>query len=210
MTFCLRASTIILLLASTFLCDANASTQNPGQLTQHIDLEAAARSKSVRSTQLSLRLEEIYVEHNELALRQIEAESRHRVWTLWYQHLASWLILGLVIAIVATGLRMSWRQLTADLAAPKGSLAQSTSATTSPAAPEVSPPLTCETTSRFSVSATGISFSSPVIGLIVFLASIAFFYIYIMQVFPISAIGEHQPRQETAQSPLGNAETPQH
>ena len=40
----------------------------------------------------------------------------------------------------------------------------------------------------FSASATGISVSSPVLGVIILVISLAFFYLYLVYVYPISEL----------------------
>jgi hypothetical protein len=177
MTSQLLSGALTLLLVISAVLAGDASAQPAEQASPNIELETATRSRDVTSVKLNERLEEMYVEHNELALRQIEAESRHRIWTLWYQYIASWLILASVITIVATGLRMSWKQLTKELSSPGSS------------------PSGASAPSTFKFSSTEISVSSPVIGLVVFLASTLFFYIYITQVFPISVIEGDKPSQ---------------
>jgi hypothetical protein len=118
--------------------------------------------KDIRALQLQVELNELYV----ASCRRIEAEvavaTSHRMSTLWAQYVAGWMMLILGIAIILAGLCMSWLQMSKGLrdGADLGS--------------------------AFEVGPGGLKIRSPVVGLLVFAASIYFFSIYIDKVYRIT------------------------
>jgi hypothetical protein len=91
----------------------------------------------------------------------------HRSRVFEWQLLSSRLIFGLVIPIVAVGLYFSWLQFMAGL---KES-----------ASPE-------KTSTTLEASPSGVKVSSPVLGVIILTLSLAFFYLYLVHVYPIEEI----------------------
>lgn len=89
-----------------------------------------------------------------------------------WQLFSSRIIFGVVIAIVAVGLFFSWMQFRAELH-PDNDDASAT--------PETGRRLHSE----ISVSKEGIKFSSSVLGLMILVVSLAFFYLYLVYVYPI-------------------------
>ncbi len=87
---------------------------------------------------------------------------RHQLEVFWWQQLSSQIIFVVVIIIVAVGLYFSWLQFhaTGD---------KSTMGTTS-----------------FEAGKTGFKVSSPVLGVIILVLSLAFFYLYLVYVYPVS------------------------
>lgn len=92
----------------------------------------------------------------------------HRSAVFKWQLLSSRLIFGLVILIVAVGLYFSWLQFMAGMRE-NGDLEKT--ATTLEASPT-----------------SGIKVSSPVLGVIILTLSLAFFYLYLVHVYPIEEI----------------------
>jgi hypothetical protein len=91
----------------------------------------------------------------------------HRSRVFQWQLLSSRLIFALVILIVAVGLYFSWLQFRAGMKEKAGPEATSTT---------------------LEASATGIKLSSPVLGVIILALSLAFFYLYLVHVYPIEEI----------------------
>jgi hypothetical protein len=91
----------------------------------------------------------------------------HRSRVFEWQLLSSRLIFVLVIAIVAVGLYFSWLQFMAGLREKAG---------------------TDTTSTTFEASPTGLKVSSPVLGVIILTLSLAFFYLYLVHVYPIEEI----------------------
>lgn len=120
--------------------------------------------KDIRALQLQVELNEMYV----ASCRRIEADvaiaTSHRMATLWAQYVAGWMMLVLGIAIILAGLAMSWLQMSKGLrdGADLGS------------ALELGP--------------GGLKLRSPVVGLLVFAASIYFFSIHIDKVYRITDV----------------------
>jgi hypothetical protein len=93
-------------------------------------------------------------------------EHRQRVFA--WQLLSSRIIFVLVIFLVLVGVYFSWLQFRLALrAAPAGEPRQETT---------------------FEASASGLKVSSPVLGVIILAISLAFFYLYLVHVYPIAEI----------------------
>ncbi len=89
----------------------------------------------------------------------------HRTAVFAWQHLSSQIIFFVVIGIVGIGLYFSWMQFHA----------------TRPGDPAV--------ITQLELSGTGLKVSSPVLGVIILVLSLAFFYLYLTHVYPISELG---------------------
>lgn len=93
------------------------------------------------------------------------AQLDHRTAVFAWQHLSSQIIFFVVIGVVGIGLYFSWMQF---------------HATKPGAAPLVT---------EMELSQSGLKVSSPVLGVIILVLSLAFFYLYLTHVYPISEIG---------------------
>lgn len=91
----------------------------------------------------------------------------HRSRVFEWQLLSSRMIFGLVILIVAVGLYFSWLQFMAGQKENGGPEKASTTLEASP---------------------TGVKVSSPVLGVIILTLSLAFFYLYLVHIYPIEEI----------------------
>lgn len=94
--------------------------------------------------------------------RIIGYEHRERVFR--WQLLSSWIIFAMVILLVCVGVYFSWLQFRAAL---KSGATDSARETT------------------FEASTSGFKVSSPVLGVIILAISLAFFYLYLVYVYPI-------------------------
>lgn len=93
---------------------------------------------------------------------------RHRGNVFRWQLLSSRIIFVMVILLVVAGVYFSWLQFRAALKSGAGSgEAQETT---------------------FEASASGFKISSPVLGVIILAISLAFFYLYLVHVYPITEI----------------------
>lgn len=117
----------------------------------------------------------------EIALLQVEdyaSASSHRLHTLWAHYFASWILLLVVVGIVTSGLYMSFLQLKRDLT------------TGSPNANSIK------------ISKEGLEINSPVIGLLIFLASAYFFSLYVEKIYPLTFVSsEESSRSQAPKSP---------
>lgn len=115
----------------------------------------------------------------------------HRRAVFAWQLLSSKIIFSVVVLLVAVGIYFSWIQFTAGMqdkrAAPLASADPATAA--SPAQAEgaiATPPVPTATT--LEASPTGIKVSSPVLGVILLVISLLFFYLYLVHIYPIEEI----------------------
>ena len=91
----------------------------------------------------------------------------HRERVFAWQLLSSRIIFVVVIFLVLTGIYFSWLQFSRSLKSTKGEEFKETT---------------------FEASTTGFKVSSPVLGVIILAMSLAFFYLYLAYVYPISEI----------------------
>ena len=131
------------------------------------DGECVTLLKNIETIKLQHELEKLSVETERVRLADFIEAKVHRNNAFQTQYIASWIILVLVIAIVGVGLLMSWLQLIHGLK--KGTV----------------------NNAHMELGAGGIKMQSSVIGLVIFIASIAFFSIYIEKVYTITVIEAH-------------------
>lgn len=120
--------------------------------------------------------------------RYRETGFEHRRAVFGWQLLSSKIIFAAVILLVGVGLYFSWLQF---MAAARGAEAAATAAATEGEAPGVAaaPPAGgAGLATTVEASATGIKVSSPVLGVIILVISLAFFYFYLVHVYPISEV----------------------
>jgi hypothetical protein len=91
----------------------------------------------------------------------------HRERVFAWQLLSSRIIFVVVIFLVMTGIYFSWLQFSRSLKSTKGEEFKETT---------------------FEASTTGFKVSSPILGVIILAMSLAFFYLYLAFVYPISEI----------------------
>jgi len=91
----------------------------------------------------------------------------HRKSVFTWQLLSSKMIFVIVILLVTAGIYFSWLQFIKGLSADRGG---------------------SSTETTFEASASGIKVSSPVLGVIILVISLAFFYLYLVYVYPIEEI----------------------
>jgi hypothetical protein len=115
----------------------------------------------------------------------------HRKAVFAWQLLSAKIIFAIVVALVAVGIYFSWIQLSAGMrgkTAPASALPAGRPAdlpatirgeTAAPSTPAVT---------TLEASPSGIRVSSPVIGVILLVISLAFFYLYLAYVYPIEEI----------------------
>ncbi len=87
----------------------------------------------------------------------------------WWQDISGWVLLVVVLVIVGIGLWFSWVQFKCDLVKPG----------TGP-----------KPIHEASFSTTGITVKSSVLGVIILTLSLAFFYLYLVHVYPIKPIAK--------------------
>ena len=94
----------------------------------------------------------------------------HRVKVFAWQHLSARIIFFVVLILVATGIYFAWVQFKLDIRPDKNTTTGGAKGHT------------------VELSASGIKVSSPVLGVIILVLSLAFFYLYLVFVYPITEI----------------------
>jgi hypothetical protein len=107
---------------------------------------------------------------------------RHRSRIFYWQFLSSQAIFVVVVVIVFIGLYFSWIQFRADLRA--GSTRRRRPETEAEVETGSAPP----GVTTFEAGAGGIKVSSPVLGVIILTLSLAFFYLYLRYVYPVTDV----------------------
>ena len=111
---------------------------------------------------------------------------RHRQRTFEWQFLSSIIIFLLVNMLVSAGVYFAALQFREGMRVRAAALARlEAGIEPNPLLPAIPPD---DTVTSFSASATGISVSSPVLGVIILVISLAFFYLYLIYVYPISEL----------------------
>lgn len=127
--------------------------------------------KNIEALKLQHEKEQLNVALDRARLDYYVSSAKITADTFEAQYATGWILLALVITVVGAGLAMSWRQLNYGLQ--NGQFAEQ----------------------KFEFSTGTIKVQSTVIGLVIFLASIVFFTIYIDKVYTISVLGEGGPKQ---------------
>lgn len=109
---------------------------------------------------------------------------RHRQRVFEWQFISSIVIFVLVVLLVSSGVYFAAIQFNEGMRRRAAALT-STTATTQSGSPALPAD---DTVTTFSASATGITVSSPVLGVIILVISLAFFYLYLVYVYPISEL----------------------
>ena len=86
----------------------------------------------------------------------------HRKSVLKWQHISTQIILVVVLILVAMGLYFAWEQFKAGTGE--------------------------QTSTEIEISSASIKISSPVLGVIILVVSLAFFYLYLIYVYPIEEV----------------------
>ena len=116
--------------------------------------------KNIEALKLQYEKEQLNVALDRARLDYYVSSPKITADTFEAQYATGWILLALVITVVGAGLAMSWRQLNYGLQ--NGQFAEQ----------------------KFEFSTGTIKVQSTVIGLVIFLASIVFFTIYIDKVYP--------------------------
>lgn len=141
---------------------------------------------------------------DELGVRPLDPIAQYEQWKLRFNqrsyewHLISTvLIFVVVMGIVLFGLRLTWLQFTREhhparrVSLPSSALA--------PGEGEAGGPAPGPVVSSVKISAAGIEVSSQVIGLLVLAFSLAFFYLYLKEVYPMQIAATKAPDKESSQ-----------
>jgi len=115
--------------------------------------------ESVHSDKLRQAIEQYAVEKNNHKIWALQQVQRAYTW----QHWGTYVIYMVVVILVFSGLIMAWRQFNAGL-------------DTNGSGPAVN---------TIEISKSGIKLSSPVLGLIILVISLGFFYLFIDEVYPL-------------------------
>ncbi len=115
----------------------------------------------------------------------------HRKAVFAWQLRSAKIIFAIVVLLVAIGIYFSWIQFTSGMkkesASPAASKA-STPETTTETTKDASAPPQAPAVTTLEASPSGIKVSSPVLGVILLVISLAFFYLYLVYVYPIEEI----------------------
>jgi hypothetical protein len=101
-----------------------------------------------------------------------ESGFAHRKAVFWWQHVSSVVIFGVVLGLVGVGIFFAWVQFRRDLVAPQPATG-----------PEQAPVV-----HQVELGQSGLRVSSPVLGVIILVISLAFFYLYLVYVYPIGEV----------------------
>lgn len=108
---------------------------------------------------------------------------KHRRQVFEWQLLSSRIIFGLVVLIVAIGLYFSWLQfMSSDVVKPRSDEKDSKDQKAEPEEKGKSDATT------FEFSLKHVKVTSPVLGVVILTISLAFFYLYLVYIFPIKEI----------------------
>lgn len=148
------------------------------------------------------RINKRYVENLEWQL-----EFSQRSWN-WHFYSTIFLFF-IVLLIVAFGLRITYLQFQKEYLS-KTSIRSATAPTDGGKAAEGTPGQAAgETSTTMKLSAAGLELSSQIIGLFVLGFSLAFFYLYVKEVYPVQVIDLNQRNlQSAAQKPASNQTSP--
>lgn len=148
------------------------------------------------------RINKRYVENLEWQL-----EFSQRSWN-WHFYSTIFLFF-IVLLIVAFGLRITYLQFQKEYLS-KTSIRGATAATVGGKPAEGTPGQAAgETSTTMKLSAAGLELSSQIIGLFVLGFSLAFFYLYVKEVYPVQVIDLNQRNlQSAAQKPASNQTSP--
>lgn len=109
-----------------------------------------------------------YLSALEAEQAEMRALRRHRVWTFRWQFFSSILLFMVVLGVVLTGLLMSWRHFQAQVAGPA--------------------PGAGDAATEVEMSTSRLAVSSRYIGVVIFVVSLAFFFLYLRYVYPIQPL----------------------
>ena len=115
---------------------------------------------------LAIRREQLFVEGEQAQLNSYSSQHDHLMASLWSQLVVGWVLLIAVILISFAGIAMSWHQLQHSLKRDR------------------------PTDTSMQLGKDGVKLDSPIIGLVIFIVSTLFFYLYIANVYPISLLGQ--------------------
>lgn len=160
---------LLLLVTATFTtatCNAAPNESVVNAPCDKFDDACVLKLKNIASIKLMAERESLAVDVERTKLKDFQRTNDHKIWSLWGQYIATWIVLLLVIGIVIVGLLMSWKQMVKDIAA--GTTSDNT----------------------FELGKDGLKIRSPVIGLIIFIASIYFFSVYVDKIYTITILKE--------------------
>lgn len=208
-------ATLALLLACT-LSSAQPAPAHPAPAqpaaappaARPIDFGKAAASVTARATEPA----------TDEAARRLQAEdyasqARHLQWQREYERrgwewhlLSTQMLFGVVILIVFFGLYITYRQFERDYsdwerAQRPQPPAQAGAADAPPDAAAAAPPPRSGLASTLKLSASGLEVTSQVVGLIVLALSLAFFFLYVKDVYPVREVQVTQPSNAEGKSP---------
>ncbi len=123
--------------------------------------------------QAALRALEIQTKFAELQLQYEEKRLAQRAATFAWQQRSTELIFALVVLIVVSGLALSFWHVYRKESAP----------------------------TKFTVGEKGVEVSSRLVGVVVFILSLVFFYLYVKTVYPISEVAAAAPAIAAPASP---------
>lgn len=125
-----------------------------------------SKVKLTETYRLATRREQLFVESEQAQLNSYSSQHNHLMASLWSQLVVGWVLLITVILISLAGIAMSWHQLQHSLKRDRPT----------------------DTSMQFGKD--GVKLDSPIIGLVIFVVSTLFFYLYIANVYPISLLGQ--------------------
>jgi hypothetical protein len=128
---------------------------------------------------------------------QLRFNKRSYEWHL----ISTVLIFAMVMGIVLFGLYLTWLQFTREQHRAHRASARAAAAPASESEGEAPAPAPEPAASSLKISATGVEVTSQVIGLLILGFSLAFFYLYVKEVYPMQIAASKAPDKEKASSP---------
>jgi len=172
----------LLLCLSTYLYaqqttpSADPSQSSPKPISQEFDDFLAKES----STKMTLS-EQLLKAENEYKI----SNYKHRRKTFDWQHTSSVIIFWVVILIVLVGLFFAGMQFYISLKQSKSNIKNNNETSEKQ-----------ENATSFEASLSGIKVSSSVIGIIILVISLAFFYLYLVYVYPVNEVKRIEQTEE--------------
>ena len=157
---------IVLVMAVFCPIESQAEESSPLDYNRFDDRYSLKHTQDVFQSDGIMRNlpDELKKQYEEALVKYKREAMQHRLVTLWTQYLSSIVILVIVMGIVIFGIMMSYKQFKKDLGA-------------------------SERTTTIKFGQYGVEVSTSVIGVVILLISLVFFYLYIVAVFPITEIG---------------------
>ncbi|MHC4556180.1 MAG: hypothetical protein ACYTFW_04500 [Planctomycetota bacterium] len=179
----------ILILAVIATCCTLARAQPLGQVdAEHLEkIQPLLLPEGIYFEDLDESTKEKYLELISKYFQYHISSYQHREKVFAWQHCSSQIIFAVVIILVFTAIYFSWLQFRQSLAPRRNKVAKQ--ARKSASAEDTDDITTHEVgETQLEASIKGIKVSSPILGVIILVISLLFFYLYLVHVYPVTEI----------------------